>query len=47
MLPLVGCERVGRIVALKLGNFGVRVGVPDEREGVGGAVDTGVSGAGF
>ena len=47
MLPLVDCERVGRVVVLELGNFGVRGGVPDVREGVGGAVDTGGSGAGY
>ena len=47
LLPSVDCERVGRVVVLELGNFGVRGGVPDEREAVGGPVDLGGSGAGF
>ena len=47
MLPLVDCERVGRVVFLELGNFGARGGVSDEREGAGSAVDTGGSGAGL
>ena len=41
LLPSVDCERVGRVVVLELGNFGVRGGVPDEREAVGGPVDLG------